>query len=293
MAKTTRTIEVEGGEYLDRATAERIDATCWAKDGDHELVERYPIEHRKFQGIVNLTPKDRVALRFGDWICQEQAGKRRIFVVSPEAFAARYAAADSAEAKAVAKRVADEAAATARKSERAAKALTVILALAAAICGDPGSVAFIAFGVTHLMYYSSLLGQWNGLANGVFDLDTDTVKVSAHTNTYAPNQDTHDFFDDVTNEVTGTNYTAGGATLTSPTVTRSTGTVTFDGADIVWTQSAGGFSTARKFVVYRSTGVSTTSRLFSVVTADADVGNVTGDLTIAWNASGIATWSTT
>jgi hypothetical protein len=30
-----------------------------------------------------------------------------------------------------------------------------------------------------------------------------------------------------------------------------------------------------------------------VVTADADVGNVTGDLTIAWNASGIATWSTT
>jgi hypothetical protein len=33
--------------------------------------------------------------------------------------------------------------------------------------------------------------------------------------------------------------------------------------------------------------------LFSVVTADADVGNVTGDLTIAWNASGIATWSTT
>lgn len=29
------------------------------------------------------------------------------------------------------------------------------------------------------------------------------------------------------------------------------------------------------------------------VTADSDVGNVTGDLTLAWNASGIATWSTT
>jgi hypothetical protein len=152
---------------------------------------------------------------------------------------------------------------------------------------------FLCFHVTHLMAYSALLGQWNGLANAVFDLDTDTIKVSAHTNTFVFNQDTMDFFDDVTNEVTGTNYTAGGATLTSPTVTRSTGTVTFDGADIVWTQSAGGFSTARKFVVYRSTGVSTTSRLFSVVTADADVGNVTGDLTIAWNASGIATWSTT
>lgn len=151
----------------------------------------------------------------------------------------------------------------------------------------------LAFGVTHLMYYSALLGQWNGLANSVFDLDTDTIKVAAATNIYAPNQDTHDFFDDITNEVTGTNYTAGGATLTSPTVSRTTGTVTFDGADIVWTQSGTGFSTARKFPIYKSTGVAATSRLFSVVTADADVGNVTGDLTIAWNASGIATWTTT
>jgi hypothetical protein len=147
--------------------------------------------------------------------------------------------------------------------------------------------------VTHLMYYSALLGQWNGLTNGVFDLDTDTIKVSAHTNTYTVNQDTHDFFDDATNEVTGTNYTAGGATLASVTLVRATTTVTFDAADVVWTQSGAGFSTARKFVVYRSTGVGTTSRLFSVVTADADVGNVTGDLTIQWNVSGIATWSTT
>jgi hypothetical protein len=152
---------------------------------------------------------------------------------------------------------------------------------------------FLAFGVTHLMYYSALLGQWEGLTNGVFDLDTDTIKVSAHTNTYTVNQDTHDFFDDVTNEVTGTNYTAGGETLTTADVTRSSGTVTFDADDVVWLQHASGFSTGRKFVIYRSTGVSTTSRLFSVVTADGDVGNVTGDLTLAWNASGIATWSTT
>lgn len=147
--------------------------------------------------------------------------------------------------------------------------------------------------VTHLMYYSAIKGQWDGTANSVFDLDTDTIKVSAHTNTYSPNQDTHDFFDDVTNEVTGTNYTAGGETLGTVTVTRSTGTVTFDAADVTWTQHASGFSTARKFVVYRSTGTAGTSRLFSVVTADNDVGNVTGNLTLSWNASGIATWTTT
>jgi len=174
-----------------------------------------------------------------------------------------------------------------------AVALAIAVALFVAHFGDSQSLLFVGFGVTHLMYYSAIKGQWDGTANSVFDLDTDTIKVSAHTNTYSPNQDTHAFFNDLTNEVTGTNYTAGGATLASPTVTRSTNTVTFDANDVVWTTSGAGFSNARKFVVYRSTGTAATSRLGSVVTADNDVGNVTGDLTIQWNASGIWTWSTT
>ena len=148
-------------------------------------------------------------------------------------------------------------------------------------------------GVTHLMYYSAIKGQWDGTTNGVFNLSTDTINLSAHTNTYTINQDTNAFFSDVTNEVTGTNYTAGGAAIGSKTLTRSTTTVTFDGADVTWLQSGAGFSTGRKFVIRRITGTAATERLFSVVTADADVGNVTGDLTVQWNASGIATWSTT
>lgn len=153
---------------------------------------------------------------------------------------------------------------------------------------------YCCLGVTHVMYYTSLLAQWNGSAN-IFDLDeaADDIKVSAHTNTYTVNQDTHDFADDLTNEVSGTNYSAGGAAIANQTLTRSTNTVTFDGDNIVWSQSGAGFSNARKFVVYRNTGSAATSRLFSVVTADADVGNVTGDLTIAWAGTGIATWSTT
>jgi hypothetical protein len=146
---------------------------------------------------------------------------------------------------------------------------------------------------THLMYYSALLGQWDGTANAVFDLNTDTMKAAIATNTYSVNQDTHDFFDDVTNEVSGTNYTAGGSTLASLSISRSTTTVTWDAADVSITQSGAGFSTGRKVIVYRSTGTAATSRLFSVFTADADFGNVAGDLTIQWNASGIATWSTT
>lgn len=146
---------------------------------------------------------------------------------------------------------------------------------------------------THLMYYDALLGQWKGTANQVFDLDTDTMKAMITTSAYTVNQDTHQFKSSVTSEVTGTNYSAGGATLASVTLTRSTGTVTFDAADLSFTQSGAGFSTGRKIVVYRSTGTDATSALFSVFTADADFGNVAGDLSVVWNASGIATWTTT
>jgi hypothetical protein len=93
--------------------------------------------------------------------------------------------------------------------------------------------------------------MWSG-AN-VIDWDTDTIKVALTTSTYTPDQDTHDFFNDVTNEITGTGYSAGGATLTSPTVTYDTATnqVRLDAADTTWTTST---LTARYAVVYKSTG---------------------------------------
>jgi hypothetical protein len=133
---------------------------------------------------------------------------------------------------------------------------------------------------SHRMYYSVLHGQWSGLPNGVFDLDSDPIKVSAHTNAYSPNLDTHDFWDDTTNEVVGGGYTAGGALIPGITVALSSGTVTFDGGDVVWLRSATGFTNARKFVIYRATGTPSTSRLFSVIAANNDVGNVSCDLVL-------------
>ena len=69
------------------------------------------------------------------------------------------------------------------------------------------------------------------------DFNSDTIKVALCTSTYTPNQDTHDYFNDITNEVTGTGYTAGGATLGSPSITYTGGTNTLmlDGADVSWT----------------------------------------------------------
>lgn len=130
------------------------------------------------------------------------------------------------------------------------------------------------------------------LANAEVDWDTHTIKVALTTSTYVPNQDTHDYFDDVTNQVTGAGYTAGGATLASKTVTYTSGTnlTTFDAADVTWSTST---ITARYAVIYRDTGTAATSPLIGYVNFDADVVSSGGDFTIQWNASGIFTISVT
>lgn len=136
-------------------------------------------------------------------------------------------------------------------------------------------------------YNKFLKNQFDGTA--VIDFNTDTIKVALVTSTYSPSATTHDFFDDITNEVSGTNYTAGGATIGSLTLTESSGTVTFDGADVTWAQSGSGFSTARYAIIYKSTGTASTSPLIGYIDFTADKGNVSGDLTIQWGAGGIFT----
>jgi hypothetical protein len=134
---------------------------------------------------------------------------------------------------------------------------------------------------SHQLYYSALLGQWSGLPNGVFDLDSDVIKVSAHTDAYSPNLDVHDFWDDTTDEVSGGNYSSGGAVLPGITVSLASGIVTFDAGSVIWLRSATGFTNARKFVIHRSTGTPSTSRLFSVITGNNDVGNAACDLVLS------------
>ena len=50
-----------------------------------------------------------------------------------------------------------------------------------------------------------------GLGDGAIDWLNDTIKVMLVTSAYTPDQDAHDFKDDITNEISGTGYTAGGA----------------------------------------------------------------------------------
>ncbi|MCM6778015.1 hypothetical protein NDR87_31030 [Nocardia sp. CDC159] len=119
------------------------------------------------------------------------------------------------------------------------------------------------------------------------DLSADTIKVMLCTSSYVPDQDTHDFKDDVTNEVSGTGYVAGGATLGTPTLTYTpaTNTLAFDGGDVSWPSST---LTARYAVVYDSTpGTDATRPLIMYVDFGSDVSTTSGTLTITWDSAGL------
>lgn len=124
------------------------------------------------------------------------------------------------------------------------------------------------------------------IMNGGIDLDTDTIKVALVTSTYTVDQDVHDNFDDITNEVVGTGYTAGGATLASVTVTvdNTDNEGVFDAADVTWSTST---ITARGAVVYKSTGVASTSKLICFLDFTTDKTSTAGDFVIQWGAEGI------
>jgi len=127
------------------------------------------------------------------------------------------------------------------------------------------------------------------LANKEIDMDSDSIKVMLCTVSYVPDQDAHRYKSDVTNEITGTGYTAGGVALSSPTIsyTGATNLWAFDAADAQWT---GATFTARVAVVYDASPASDSTRpLIGYILFDADIPVTSSTFTIAWDATGIAT----
>src|SRR5574337_1708660 len=124
------------------------------------------------------------------------------------------------------------------------------------------------------------------IQSGNIDIDTDTIKCALVTSTYTPNIDTDTKWSNVTNEVSGTGYTAGGATLASVTVTQDNtndrGVV--DAADVTWSTAT---ITARAAVLYKSTGTASTSPLICYIDFGSDQTSSGGNFVIQWNASGI------
>jgi hypothetical protein len=94
------------------------------------------------------------------------------------------------------------------------------------------------------------------IANGAIDLDNDTLKVALLGSGHTPDQANDANYADVSaDEISGSGYTAGGATLSGVTVTRSGATVKLDATDPEWTALAPDF---RYAVLYDDTHASDT-----------------------------------
>jgi hypothetical protein len=136
---------------------------------------------------------------------------------------------------------------------------------------------------------SKLYGKFIQKAlNKEVDWDSDTIKVALLTSSYTPNQDVHDYFDDVVaNEVTGVGYTAGGETLASKTSTYdgSTNVLILDAADVTWSAST---ITAQYAVVYDASGATDADKvLIGYVDFGSNQSSSNGNFTITWDATGI------
>lgn len=132
-----------------------------------------------------------------------------------------------------------------------------------------------------------MAGTWkwygNGLLNvlnGNIDLNTDTFKIMLTTSTYTPDQDAHDFRNDVTNEVgaSGTYATGGGSCTVSTSYDSASNEVRVSLSDVAFT---GATITARTAVLYKSRGgASSADELVAYCTEASDVSSTAGTFTV-------------
>lgn len=141
----------------------------------------------------------------------------------------------------------------------------------------------------------AVTGKWYGQAfnaafNKEIDFNSDTIKAMLTTSSYAYNSDTHNYKDDVTNEVTGTGYTATGKTMTTAAIAFNSGTHKFslDADDLSWTGLT--VTGARVLVIYDATPATDATRpLIAYVDFGADKSPANEPLNITFDANGIAT----
>lgn len=98
-------------------------------------------------------------------------------------------------------------------------------------------------------YFASKIGGVTAGETRKIDWLSDDMKIMLTTSSWVPDRDVHQFKSDVTNEITGTGYSAGGLSLSAKTVVvdGATHSVRLDCADPAW---AGATFTARRAAIY-------------------------------------------
>jgi hypothetical protein len=122
----------------------------------------------------------------------------------------------------------------------------------------------------------------------------DTIKAALYGNSGTPNKDdtlAHNAYNGTSgqwvtaNEISGTGYTATGATLSSKTCTEASGTVTFTAGNPSWTSAT--LSGIYGDLVYDSTVTGAYAYCWNYFGGAQSV--TSGTFTVQWNGSGIAT----
>lgn len=121
------------------------------------------------------------------------------------------------------------------------------------------------------------------ILTGGVDFDTDEFKVLLVTSSYTPDKDAHEDRADVTNEVVGTGYTAGGV-VTTVTVTPDDANdrvdVTF--SNVSWEDAT---ITARAAIIYKSTGVAADDTLIAYVDFGSNVSSTNAAFAVTFSSA--------
>lgn len=129
------------------------------------------------------------------------------------------------------------------------------------------------------------------LANKVHNLGSDTFKVGLIDNTATEpvaGTATPRWADFSGNEVSGTGYSVGGATLSGTSTAEAAGVTTFDDTgNVTWSQNGAGPTNVYWAVLYNDTAAA--DQAVGFLDMGGPVSLQDGDVTITWNASGILT----
>jgi hypothetical protein len=136
-------------------------------------------------------------------------------------------------------------------------------------------------GVEEIYPYNSF---YENVLDGQVDLTGDTIKVML-VDGYTWDK-SHQYASDITGEISGTGYTAGGQALGSKAVTTDTtdDEGVFDATDLEWTKST---FTASGAVLYKDTGAATASPLIYFYDLGGDKTPNAQTFRISWGSEGI------
>ena len=116
---------------------------------------------------------------------------------------------------------------------------------------------------------------------GTHDLDTDTIKFALYTSSASLSASTTAY--STSNEVVGTNYTAGGNTLTGAVISLDSSTAIVDFSDTSWSSAT---ITARYGLIYNS---SKTDKAIAVLDFVTDQTSTNGTFTVVFPSAAAAT----